>query len=90
MGIMAGIVGITNTGKTTIYNALTSSEAESTSYSFSTIKPNIAIVDVPDKRVDEIFKNITSNKKVYNNLEIMDIAGLVKGSASGEGLGNKF
>ncbi|MBN2789012.1 MAG: redox-regulated ATPase YchF [Candidatus Delongbacteria bacterium] len=90
MGIIAGIVGITNTGKTTIFNALTSSEAESTSYSFSTVKPNIAIVDVPDKRVDEIFNNITSNKKVYNHMEVMDIAGLVKGSASGEGLGNKF
>ncbi|MFO7810583.1 MAG: redox-regulated ATPase YchF [Candidatus Delongbacteria bacterium] len=86
----AGIVGITNIGKTTIFNALTSSEAESTSYSFSTIKANTAVVDVPDKRVDNIYANITSDKKVYNHLEIMDIAGLVKGSSKGEGLGNKF
>ncbi len=90
MGIRAGIVGITNIGKTTIFNALTSSEAESTSYSFSTIKPNIAAVDVPDPRVDEIFAHVTSAKKVYNHLEIMDIAGLVKGASKGEGLGNKF
>ncbi len=90
MGIRAGIVGITNIGKTTIFNALTSSEAESTSYSFSTIKPNNAVVDVPDNRVDEIFANVVSNKKVYNHLEIMDIAGLVSGASKGEGLGNKF
>jgi ribosome-binding ATPase len=90
MGIRAGIVGITNIGKTTIFNALTSSEAESTNYSFSTIKPNTAVVDVPDYRVDEIFSHVTSNKKVYNHLEIMDIAGLVRGASKGEGLGNKF
>ena len=90
MGIRAGIVGITNIGKTTIFNALTSSEAESTNYSFSTIKPNTAVVDVPDFRVDEIFAHVTSAKKVYNHLEIMDIAGLVKGASRGEGLGNKF
>jgi ribosome-binding ATPase len=90
MGIRAGIVGITNIGKTTIFNALTSSEAESTNYSFSTIKPNTAVVDVPDYRVDEIFAHVKSNKKVYNHLEIMDIAGLVKGASKGEGLGNKF
>ena len=90
MGIRAGIVGITNIGKTTIFNALTSSEAESSNYSFSTIKPNNAVVEVPDFRVDEIFAHITSNKKVYNHLEIMDIAGLVSGSSKGEGLGNKF
>jgi len=90
MGIRAGIVGITNIGKTTIFNALTSSEAESTNYSFSTIKPNTAVVEVPDYRVDEIFAHVVSNKKVYNHLEIMDIAGLVKGASKGEGLGNKF
>ncbi len=90
MGIRAGIVGITNIGKTTIFNALTSSEAESTNYSFSTIKPNNAVVDVPDYRVDEIFAHLTSAKKVYNHLEIMDIAGLVKGASRVEGLGNKF
>jgi hypothetical protein len=90
MGIRAGIVGITNIGKTTIFNALTSSEAESTNYSFSTIKANNAVVDVPDPRVDEIFAHVTSAKKVYNHLEIMDIAGLVKGASKGEGLGNKF
>ncbi len=90
MGIRAGIVGLTNTGKTTIFNALTSSEAESTNYSFSTIKPNIASVDVPDPRVDEIFAHVTSAKKVYNHMEIMDIAGLVRGAGKGEGLGNKF
>lgn len=90
MSIKAGIVGLTNIGKTTIFNALTASEAPSSNYTFATIDPNTAIVNVPDYRVDEIFEHITSNKKVYNTLEVVDIAGLIKGASTGEGLGNKF
>ncbi len=90
MALKAGIVGLTNVGKTTIFNALTKSEVPSSNYFFATIDPNSAIVNVPDSRVDEIYENITSNKKVYNTLEIVDIAGLVKGASKGEGLGNKF
>ncbi|MBN1969412.1 MAG: redox-regulated ATPase YchF [Candidatus Delongbacteria bacterium] len=90
MALNAGIVGITNTGKTTIFNALTSNETETTSYQFSTIEANKAVVDIPDSRIDDIFSNITSNKKVYSTIEIVDIAGLVKGASKGEGIGNKF
>lgn len=90
MGLKAGIVGITNIGKTTIFNALTSAEGEATNYQFSTLNATTEMVDIPDKRIDEIFENITSNKKVYSTIEIVDIAGLVKGAANGEGIGNKF
>ena len=90
MAIMAGIVGITNIGKTTIFNALTSSEVPTSNYTFSSSKANHAVVNVPDNRVDEIFNHTTTNRKVYNTLEIMDIAGLVRGASRGEGLGNNF
>ena len=90
MGIKAGIVGLTNIGKTTIFNAITASEVPSSNYQFATIDPNTAIVNVPDDRVDEIFANTTSRRKIYNTLEVLDIAGLIKGASKGEGLGNKF
>lgn len=90
MAIIAGIVGITNIGKTTIFNALTSSEIPTSNYTFSSSKANHAVVNVPDIRVEEIFAHITSNRKVYNTMEIMDIAGLVRGASRGEGLGNSF
>ncbi|PID27126.1 MAG: redox-regulated ATPase YchF [Candidatus Cloacimonadota bacterium] len=90
MALNAGIVGITNTGKTTIFNALTSTEQETTSYQFSTVEATSAVVNIPDNRIDDIFNNITSKKKVYSTIEIVDIAGLVKGAGQGEGIGNKF
>jgi len=90
MAIIAGIVGITNIGKTTIFNALTSSEVQTSNYSFSSSKANHAVVNVPDNRIEEIFAHTTSNRKYYNALEIMDIAGLVRGASRGEGLGNSF
>ena len=90
MALKTGMVGLTNVGKTTIFNALTSSDIEQSNYTFATIDPNKAVVNVPDKRVDTIFENITSAKKVYNTIDVVDIAGLIKGASSGEGLGNKF
>ncbi len=90
MALKTGMVGLTNVGKTTIFNALTASDIEPSNYTFATIDPNKAIVNVPDDRVDEIFNNIESAKKVYNTLDVVDIAGLIKGASSGEGLGNKF
>lgn len=90
MGIKAGIVGLTNIGKTTIFNAITASEVPSSNYQFATIDPNTAIVNVPDSRVDEIFDHTTSRRKIFNTLEVLDIAGLIKGASKGEGLGNKF
>lgn len=90
MALKTGMVGLTNVGKTTIFNALTSSDIEPSNYTFATIDPNKAVVAVPDERVDEIFDQGNTNKKVYNTLDVVDIAGLIKGAAKGEGLGNKF
>ncbi|MBN2529799.1 MAG: redox-regulated ATPase YchF [Deltaproteobacteria bacterium] len=90
MALKTGMVGLTNVGKTTIFNALTSSDIEPSNYTFATIDPNKAVVNVPDARVDEIFANGTCARKVYNTLDVVDIAGLIRGAAKGEGLGNKF
>lgn len=90
MALQTGMVGLTNVGKTTIFNALTSSDIEPSNYTFATIDPNKAVVNVPDQRVDEIFAQGNTNKKVYNTLDVVDIAGLIKGASAGEGLGNKF
>lgn len=90
MALKTGMVGLTNVGKTTIFNALTSSDIEPSNYTFATIDPNKAVVNVPDARVDEIFAQGNTSKKVYNTLDVVDIAGLIRGAAKGEGLGNKF
>ena len=90
MSVSAGIVGLPNVGKSTIFNALTRAGAESANYPFCTIDPNVGVVPVPDSRMDEIEKHIIAQKIVPAIVEIVDIAGLVKGAASGEGLGNKF
>ncbi|MBN2801888.1 MAG: redox-regulated ATPase YchF [Deltaproteobacteria bacterium] len=90
MTLKTGMVGLTNVGKTTIFNAITASDIEPSNYTFATIDPNKAVVNVPDSRVDEIFANIESDKKVYSTLDVVDIAGLIRGASSGEGLGNKF
>ncbi len=90
MSVAAGIVGLPNVGKSTIFNAITAAGAESANYPFCTIEPNIGIVDVPDARLEIIHGFIKTNKVLPASVKVVDIAGLVKGASKGEGLGNKF
>lgn len=90
MGTSVGIVGLPNVGKSTLFNALTAAGAESANYPFCTIDPNVGVVAVPDPRLDEITKFIPPQKLIPASVDIVDIAGLVKGASKGEGLGNKF
>ncbi len=85
-----GIVGLPNVGKSTLFNAITSAGAQIANYPFCTIDPNVGVVNVPDKRLDELEKMYKPKKKTFANIEFYDIAGLVKGASKGEGLGNKF
>ena len=87
----AGIVGLPNVGKSTLFNALTSSQAaQSENYPFCTIEPNEGIVNVPDTRLDRIVEHSPTKKVIPASLKLVDIAGIVKGASEGEGLGNKF
>lgn len=90
MGLSAGIVGLPNVGKSTIFNALTAAGAQSANYPFCTIEPNVGIVPVVDKRLDKLAEFAQSKQTVYTDLKIVDIAGLVRGASKGEGLGNQF
>ncbi|CAM2067910.1 redox-regulated ATPase YchF [Sulfidibacter corallicola] len=90
MGLSAGIVGLPNVGKSTIFNALTSGKAQSANYPFCTIDPNVGVVPVPDPRLGRIQRFIPTEKVIPAALEIVDIAGLVRGASKGEGLGNQF
>ena len=91
MGFKCGIVGLPNVGKSTLFNALTQSQAaEAANFPFTTIEPNIGRVAVPDARLDALAEIVKPEKVVPTGLEFVDIAGLVKGASKGEGLGNKF
>jgi len=90
MGFNCGIVGLPNVGKSTLFNALTSSEAEAENYPFCTIEPNLGRVPVPDPRLDVLADLASSERRIPTSLEFIDIAGLVRGASSGEGLGNQF
>ena len=88
--LRAGIVGLPNVGKSTLFNAITQAGAESANYPFCTIEPNVGIVDVPDERIDKLAEMYNPKKVTRAYIEFVDIAGLVKGASKGEGLGNKF
>ena len=89
--LRAGIVGLPNVGKSTLFNALTATKnAQSANYPFCTIDPNIGIVDLPDERLDFMASVFQPKKKIPATVDFVDIAGLIKGASSGEGLGNKF
>jgi GTP-binding protein YchF len=90
MALKCGIVGLPNVGKSTLFNALTAAGALAANYPFATKEPNIGMITVPDKRLDELARLIQPRSVVPTTIEIVDIAGLIKGASQGEGLGNQF
>src|SRR5690349_21853292 len=85
-----GIIGLPNVGKSSLFNALTKANASASNFPFTTIEPNVGVVSVPDERLDFLTQKFASAKTVPTTIKFVDIAGLVKGAAQGEGLGNKF
>ncbi len=90
MSFSIGIVGLPNVGKSTLFKTITKKQVDCQNYPFCTIDPNIGTVAVPDFRIDKLAILSDSGKKIYNTIEFVDIAGLIKGASKGEGLGNKF
>ena len=86
----AGIVGLPNVGKSTLFNCLSNAKAQSANFPFCTIEPNIGVVNVPDSRLERLESLVKPEKVVPATVEIVDIAGLVRGASKGEGLGNQF
>ncbi len=90
MALKCGIVGLPNVGKSTLFNALTSAKALAANYPFATKDPNVGIITVPDSRLDKLASLVNPQKVIPTTIEILDIAGLIKGASQGEGLGNQF
>jgi hypothetical protein len=90
MALQCGIVGLPNVGKSTLFNCLSNAKAQAANFPFCTIEPNIGVITIPDERLNKLAELVKPNKVVPNTIEIVDIAGLVKGASKGEGLGNQF
>ena len=90
MALQCGIVGLPNVGKSTLFNCLSNAKAQSANFPFCTIEPNVGVITVPDERLNKLAELVNPQRVVPTTVEIVDIAGLVKGASKGEGLGNKF
>src|ERR1700743_855470 len=90
MGLQCGIVGLPNVGKSTLFNCLSNAKAQAANFPFCTIEPNVGVITVPDERLTKLVEIVEPKNTVPNTIEIVDIAGLVKGASKGEGLGNQF